>query len=116
MLKRIGDWWLEEELNRTEEPLVVLFTRSGGQHSGELRHEVQALARNYFLTRFFVVDLVENPGLEGRFGIPRVPVLIVFVGGAERVRHAGADPRAAVRLALGHEPATEPDTSAGADD
>lgn len=116
MMKRIGDWRLEDELNRSDEPVVVLFTASGTRRGQELRREVRTLARDYFLTRFFEVDLGENPGLAARFEIHRVPVLLVFAGTNEIHRHAGADPRAALVRALGRAPNPESDAPAGIDD
>jgi thioredoxin-like negative regulator of GroEL len=116
MMKRIGDWRLEDELNRSDDPVVVLFTASGTRRGQELRRDVQALARDYFLTRFFEVDLSENPGLAARFEIQRVPILIIFAGTKEIFRHAGADPRAALVRALGRAPTPESDAPAGIDE
>jgi hypothetical protein len=104
MLKRIGDWRLEDELSRRDGPFAVLFTEAGNPQGQEARLEVRRLARDYFLTRFFEVDLTENPALRTRFAIHRVPTLVVFTDGAERLRHAGADLRATLQRALGGEP------------
>lgn len=109
MMKRVGDWRLEEELNFGHDPVVVLFTSSGVGRGREARLAFRALARDYFLTRFFEVDLAENPALETRFDIHRVPTLVVFVEGEERVRDAGHDMRSLLRRVLGHEPHPEPE-------
>lgn len=104
MLKRIGDWGLDDELSRADGPFAVLFTEAGSPRGQEARLEFRRLSRDYFLTRFFEVDLDENPSLRSRFGIQEAPTLVVFEDGVERLRHTGADPRATLRRALGHEP------------
>lgn len=114
MIKRIGDWRLEDELNFGGEPFVVLFTQAGNSRGQEARRVFRTLAADYFLTRFFEVDLAENPSLRTRFEIRHVPTVVVFANGAEVLRDTVGDLRALLRRALGHEPTPEPDAPAGA--
>lgn len=112
LLKRIGDWRLDDELSRGGEPFVVLFSEAGTHSGQDLRRVLRTLAAEYFQTRFFELDLAENPARRVRFEIDRVPTVIVFANGAEVLRDAEGDPRALLRRALGREPSP----SAGNDD
>ncbi len=115
MMKRISDWRLEEELQQEDSPLAVLFTAAGEIRSPEARHDFRRLAEDYHPTRFFELDLLENPSLKERFKIRRIPILMVFLQGQEQSRHTGSDFRGALRRALGHEPSPETDASADID-
>lgn len=115
MMRRIGDWRLEEEFNRDDEPVAVLFKASGMRRGQELRREVRALARDHFLPRSFEADLTENPGLEARFEIQHIPILIVFEGGGAP-EACGRGPAGGGLPGAGARAQAEPDTPAGIDD
>lgn len=109
MIKRIGDWRLEEELNRGDDPVVVLFVASGVKPCAKSRLDFRNLAQDYFLSRFFEVDLLENPALALRYRVKRVPTLVVFEGGVERSRQTGPWVRPPIQRVLGPEPSPEAD-------
>jgi len=109
MIKRIGDWRLEEELNRGDDPVVVLFVATGVEPCVKSRLDFRNLAQDYFLTRFFEVDLLENPSLVRRHRIRKVPTLAVFQGGVEQIRQTGPWMRTALQRVLGPGPSSEAD-------
>lgn len=116
-ITRISDWDLEERLGLDSRPIVVTFMRAGERGHRAIREELQYLADSYPDARFYDVDLLENPSLEGKFDLRRgqeglrLPLTLVFMEGVEKARHAGALLVRVVERALG--PPPEPDDGEG---
>jgi hypothetical protein len=101
LVKRIGDWTLEDRLAEGGRPLVVLFFRSDHGKAAIPQDRFQRLADAYPEARFYEVDLLENPSLEARFSITAPPLTLVFVDGVEKGRVPGARLEPALRGLLG---------------
>ena len=110
---RICDWDLEDRLALPHHPIVVMFMRTGEKGVESPREELQLLATSYPDSRFFEVDLIENPSLVQRLGLQTrltplaLPMTLVFVEGVERARHVGSLLVGVVEQILG--PPREPD-------
>ena len=106
-IEQIGDWTLEDRLALGGKPVVVRFFELGGKGEGAARRDFARVAARHPDARFYEVDLVENPSLAERYSISRVPMVIVFINGAEVARQAGNLLATTVNRALG-----SPDESA----
>ena len=87
-IEQIGDWTLEDRLAVGQEPVVVRFMETG-EKGGASRRDFLRAAKGHPHARFYEVDLVENPSLSRRYSIAKVPMVIVFIHGAEVARQAG---------------------------
>ena len=107
---RICDWDLEDRLAVPHHPIVVMFMRTGEKGLESPREELQILAGFYPDSRFFEIDLIENPSLVQKLGLQTrltplaLPMTLVFVGGVERARHVGSLMVGVVEQILGPPP------------
>lgn len=108
-IEQIGDWTLEDRLAVGGKPLVVRFFEMGGKGDDASRRDFRRVASEHPGARFYEVDLVENPSLQQRYGIVRVPLVIVFIEGVEVARQSGSLLATTVHRALGTQdpPSTE---------
>lgn len=91
---QISDWDLEDRMVADHRPIVVQFFRTGDLGQEVARGEFGFLADKYPESRFYELDLLENPSLAGKYGLTRdnhapMPVTMVFVDGVEQTRHVG---------------------------
>jgi hypothetical protein len=114
---RICDWDLEDRLAMTHHPIVVMFMRTGEKGLKSPREELRFLASSYPDSRFFEIDLIENPSLVQRLGLQTrltplaLPMTLVFVEGVEKARHVGSLMVGIVEQILGPPPDPDPEES-----
>jgi hypothetical protein len=87
-IEQIGDWTLEDRLAIGRVPVVVRFMETG-EKGGASRRDFLRAAKLHPDARFYEIDLVENPSLARRYSIAQVPMVVVFINGAEAARQAG---------------------------
>jgi hypothetical protein len=102
-IEQIGDWTLGDLLATHGAPVVVRFMETGEKGAAS-RRDFQRVASEHPQARFFEIDLVENPGLAGRYAITQTPLVIVFINGVEAARQAGNLMATTVDRALGDSP------------
>ena len=110
---RSSDWDLEDRIAIDHRPIVAMFVKAGERGQEVPREELKHLADSYPDARFYETDLLENPSLVGKFALKKrfspfkLPVTLVFVGGAEKARHFGSLLVGAVERVLGPHPDLE---------
>jgi len=99
-IEQIGDWTLEDRLAIHKTPVVVRFMETGEKGAAS-RRDFLRVASEHPQARFYEIDLVENPSLARRYAITQVPMVIVFINGAETARQTGNLMATTVDRALG---------------
>jgi hypothetical protein len=100
-VRQIGDWMLEDRLAAGGPPVVVLFLKSEGRKERFRRTDFRRVASDHPHANFYEVDLIENPSVRRKYGLPAHPVVLIFVNGVEVTRHGGPFLASTVARVLG---------------
>jgi hypothetical protein len=109
-VRQIGDWALEDRLGERGKSMVVLFLDSGDRNAFPLRAEFRRVAREHRDAEFYEIDVLENPSVVQKYGLPPSPMVLVFVDGIDVGRHMGTLMAATVDRVLGLPPLEDDDS------
>jgi thioredoxin 1 len=100
-LAHVGDADFEQEVLRSERPVVVDFWAPWCGPCRVIGPILEDMAAEHGdRVRFVALNVDENPVTQTRYGVLSIPTVIVFDGGEPRETVLGARPRSAYEGAL----------------
>jgi hypothetical protein len=99
-MRQINDWRLAEELGMGRSVLVVGFVSRRDRSHRDFLEELSVISEGLDGAEFRFLDLAEHPSLAESFGPGKLPLLLVFVSGAEKRRWRGRVERSTIVPAL----------------
>ena len=97
-VREVTDHDFEAEVEKSPEPIVVVFVSAVCPHCTTLLPLVDDVARDFRgRVRFVTMDVVENPWTAERYGVRGTPTLTFFCHGRPVQEIVGALPPAAIR-------------------